>query len=155
LRTRLTSTPSTYTTLFRTNGLSLVAFYALLAVGYSIVYSILELINFAHGAVYMLGAYVTLTLMLSGVSFYVAFAIAALFCAALGIAIERYAYRPLRQTYRIAATLSAIAVSFILQNGALLHWGALQRVFPSIVPDQPMQVAGLLVSPIQVLILGV
>jgi branched-chain amino acid transport system permease protein len=137
------------------NGLSLGAVYALLAVGYSIVYSILELINFAHGAVYMLGAYVTLTLMLSGVSFYVAFAIAALFCAALGIAIERYAYRPLRQTYRIAATLSAIAVSFILQNGALLHWGAQQRVFPSIVPDQPMQVAGVLVSPMQVLILAV
>src|SRR5207247_8406178 len=83
LRTRLTSTPSTYTTLFRTNGLSLGAVYALLAVGYSIVYSILELINFAHGAVYMLGAYVTLTLMLSGVSFYVAFAIAALFCASM------------------------------------------------------------------------
>jgi branched-chain amino acid transport system permease protein len=137
------------------NGLSLGAVYALLAVGYSIVYSILELINFAHGAVYMLGAYVTLTLMLSGVSFYVAFAIAALFCAALGIAIERYAYRPLRQTYRIAATLSAIAVSFILQNGALLHWGAQQRVFPSIVPDQPIQVAGVLVSPMQVLILAV
>jgi branched-chain amino acid transport system permease protein len=137
------------------NGLSLGAVYALLAVGYSVVYSILELINFAHGAVYMLGAYVTLTLMLSGVRFYFAFVIAALFCATLGIAIERFAYRPLRQTYRIAATLSAIAVSFILQNGALLHWGAEQRVFPSIVPDRPIQIAGLLVSPIQILILGV
>jgi branched-chain amino acid transport system permease protein len=137
------------------NGLSLGAVYALLAVGYSVVYSILELINFAHGAVYMLGAYVTLTLMLAGVRFYLAFVIAALFCATLGIAIERFAYRPLRQTYRIAATLSAIAVSFILQNGALLHWGAEQRVFPSIVADRPIQVAGLLVSPIQVLILGV
>jgi branched-chain amino acid transport system permease protein len=137
------------------NGLSLGSVYALLAIGYSVVYSILELINFAHGAVYMLGAYVTLTLMLSGVNFYLAFVIAALFCAVLGIAIERFAYRPLRETYRIAATLSAIAVSFILENSALLHWGAEQRVFPSIVQDQPIEVGGILLSPMQILILGV
>jgi branched-chain amino acid transport system permease protein len=135
------------------NGLSLGSVYALIAVGYSLVYSILELINFAHGEVYMLGAFITLTLVLAGVNFYLAFVVAAIACATLGVLIERFAYRPLRDVQRISATLSAIAVSFILQNGALLTWGAEQRVFPPVLPDRPIRYGGVVFSSLEIAIL--
>lgn len=137
------------------NGLSLGAVYALLAIGYSVVYSILELINFAYGAVYMLGAFVTLTLINVGVNLFVAFVVAAAFCVVLGIGIERFAYRPLREVNRIAATLSAIAVAFILENLALLAWGAEQRVFPSIGADRPLRIGNAILSSQEVVILAI
>ncbi|MDR1469852.1 MAG: branched-chain amino acid ABC transporter permease [Spirochaetaceae bacterium] len=113
------------------NGLSLGSIYALIALGYTMVYGIVLLINFAHGDILMVGAYIgyfTLTALgTSPWALAAAFALAMLFCAALGITIERFAYRPLRKAPRLNSLITAIAVSFILQNGA--------RVIPFIGPN--------------------
>ncbi len=103
----------------------------------------------------MLGAFVTLALVTIGVNFFVAFIIGAVFCAILGVTIERFAYRPLRQVQRIAAILSAIAVSFILQNLVILFWGAQNRVFPDIIPNQIIRVKGITFSSLQIEILAI
>jgi branched-chain amino acid transport system permease protein len=117
------------------NGLSVGAIYALIAVGYTMVYGVLQLINFAHGDVFMVGSFIgfgvlhllggpadpavptwlLLTLMT---------AVAMAGCAGLGVAIERFAYRPLRNAPRIAPLISALGVSFFIQNTVLLLWGA-------------------------------
>ena len=109
------------------NGLTLGSVYALIALGYSMVYGILKLLNFAHGDVYMIGAYigygVLMTLLpASGpllpipVIIFLMFLFAMVGCAILGVAIERFAYRPLRNAPRIAPLISALGVSFFLQN---------------------------------------
>jgi branched-chain amino acid transport system permease protein len=113
------------------NGLSLGAIYALIALGYTMVYGIVLLINFAHGDILMAGAYAAyFVLTLLGVtpwSLILAFAFAMALCAALGVGIERLAYRPLRTAPRLNSLITAIAVSLILQNGA--------RVLPFIGPN--------------------
>src|SRR5215211_369516 len=117
------------------NGLTLGSVYALLALGYSIVYGILKLLNFAHGEVYMMGAfmgYFTLSALggASSPALPVSLVLVLMFLAAglsagvLGVAIERFAYRPLRNAPRIAPLISALGVSFFLQSSALLLFGA-------------------------------
>jgi branched-chain amino acid transport system permease protein len=117
------------------NGLTQGSVYALIALGYSMVYGILKLLNFAHGDVYMIGAFIgfftldflggpiepslTPWLVVGGM-----FAVAMLGCGALGVVIERFAYRPLRDAPRIAPLITALGVSFFLQNSALLLFGA-------------------------------
>ena len=104
------------------NGLSLGSIYALIALGYTMVYGIIKLINFAHGDIYMLGAYCAymVTLMLgytSGPSigtFFIALIAAMVFCGVLGMVVERIAYRPLRHATRIAALITAIGVSYFI-----------------------------------------
>jgi branched-chain amino acid transport system permease protein len=116
------------------SGLTLGSIYALIALGYTMVYGILKLLNFAHGDVYMVGAFIGFFVLqwlggpLSpavGGWFAVAimFAVAMLGCGALGVGIERFAYRPLRNAPRIAPLISALGVSIFLQNSALLLWG--------------------------------
>ena len=117
------------------NGLTVGSVYALIALGYSMVYGILKLLNFAHGDVYMIGAFMGYFMLqwLGGaidprapVFIVVAlmFLFAMLACGVLGVAIERFAYRPLREAPRIAPLISALGVSFFLQNSALLLFGA-------------------------------
>ena len=124
------------------SGLTLGSVYALIALGYSMVYGILKLLNFAHGDVYMIGAFIGWYALhaLGGpvspsVSAWIAVAamfIAALIgCGLLGVVIERFAYRPLRNAPRIAPLISALGVSFFLQNSALLLFGAAFRNYQS------------------------
>src|SRR5919199_380380 len=116
------------------SGLTLGSIYALIALGYTMVYGILKLLNFAHGDVYMVGAFIgffilqwlggPLTPAVTGwLAIAVMFAVAMLGCGALGVGIERFAYRPLRNAPRIAPLISALGVSIFLQNSALLLWG--------------------------------
>jgi branched-chain amino acid transport system permease protein len=116
------------------SGLTLGSIYALIALGYTMVYGILKLLNFAHGDVYMVGAFVgffvlqwlggPLTPAVTGwIAVAIMFAVAMLVCGALGVGIERFAYRPLRTAPRIAPLISALGVSIFLQNSALLLWG--------------------------------
>jgi branched-chain amino acid transport system permease protein len=116
------------------SGLTLGSIYALIALGYTMVYGILKLLNFAHGDVYMVGAFIgffvlqglggPLSPAVSGwFAVAIMFAVAMLGCGALGVGIERFAYRPLRNAPRIAPLISALGVSIFLQNSALLLWG--------------------------------
>jgi len=113
------------------NGLSLGSIYALIALGYTMVYGIVRLINFAHGDILMLGAYVAFFVLgaigTGPVGMLFAFVISMCLCAVIGILIERLAYRPLRSAPRVNSLITAIAVSLILQNGA--------RVLPFIGPN--------------------
>jgi branched-chain amino acid transport system permease protein len=132
------------------NGLTLGSLYALIALGYSMVYGILKLLNFAHGDVYMIGAFIgygILTAFGGALSLDLALAplIVLMFLAAmlgsgaLGVVIERFAYRPLREAPRIAPLISALGVSFFLQNSVLLLFGAQFRTYNSFLlgSDQP------------------
>ncbi|MDR0409833.1 MAG: branched-chain amino acid ABC transporter permease [Spirochaetaceae bacterium] len=118
------------------NGISLGSIYALIALGYTMVYGIVLLINFAHGDILMAGAYagyfVLIRLDVSPLSVVFAFVFAIIVCSALGVTIERLAYRPLRSAPRLNSLITAIAVSLILQNGArvLPFIGANPRQFP-------------------------
>lgn len=103
------------------NGLQLGSIYALVALGYTMVYGIVKLINFAHGDLIMVGSYVTLLLMRrANLPLAVASLGALIFCSVLGVVIERFAYRPLRKATRISALITAIAVSLLLQNLCIL-----------------------------------
>ena len=107
------------------NGLHIGSIYALIALGYTMVYGIVKLINFAHGDIIMVGAYVSLLLITnSGLPYYLAIPITMVFCAVLGVVIERLAYKPLRSAPRISALITAIGVSMFLQNLAQLIFSA-------------------------------
>ena len=116
------------------NGLSLGSVYAIIALGYTMVYGIAKMLNFAHGDVIMIGAYVSFCavhyLNLPPV---VAIVIAMLACTALGITIERLAYKPLRQATSLAVLITAIGMSYLLQNAALLIWGSNTKSFPDMI----------------------
>lgn len=113
------------------NGLSLGAIYALIALGYTMVYGIIKLINFAHGDVMMVGAFVGFfTVTILGTNIFVAMLAAMLVCAILGIIIDRVAYRPLRNSTRIASLITAIGVSFLLEYLTIFLIGPNQKVFP-------------------------
>lgn len=113
------------------NGLVLGGIYALIAVGYTMVYGIIQLINFAHGEIFMFGAYFAFTLVtLLNVPFWLALPISMVLCAAMGILMDVIAYRPLRNASRLSALITAIGMSIGLQNLAQLIWKADQRSFP-------------------------
>ena len=150
------------------NGLALGGIYALIALGYTMVYGVLRLINFAHGDVYMVGAFVGLYAaqwlhiaderyrMTIGGMFCVIL-IAMIGCAALGVLIDRAAYRPLRNAPRLTALITAIGVSFLLENGGQLVFGAAPRRFPQLAnADKPiMNMGGVVVTGQDVIILAV
>ena len=114
-------------------GLSLGSVYAIIALGYTMVYGISKMLNFAHGDVIMVGAYISFLLTNhAGMNAWVSLLIAIAVCTILGMLIERLAYRPLRGTGSLAVLITAIGVSYFLQNAALLLWGADPRMFNSI-----------------------
>lgn len=141
------------------NGLILGSIYALIALGYTLVYGILGLINFAHGEVVMIGAMVTISVLswLLGmhlplspvllISFSLLLAIPV--CALLGMGIERFAYRPLRSAPRLAPLITAIGVSIVLQNVAMMIWGRQYIPFPAILPNEPIQLGSATFMPVQ------
>lgn len=113
------------------NGLSLGAIYALIALGYTMVYGIIKLINFAHGDIMMVGAFVGyFSLTLFGTNIIVAMVFSMVVCAVLGVLIEKIAYRPLRNSTRIAALITAIGVSLFLEYATIFILGPAQKVFP-------------------------
>src|SRR5512142_305043 len=109
------------------NGLAVGSIYALIAVGYNMVYGILELVNFAHGDVYMFGTFIALSLILAGVPIPLAVLIACISGGLLGILVERIAYRPVRNAARVVPMISAVAAAFVLRNLAQLIWGTQTR----------------------------
>jgi len=133
------------------SGLSLGSVYAIIALGYTMVYGISKMLNFAHGDIIMIGGYVSFIMtMYVGVNGWLALLIAMGACTLLGITIERLAYRPLRGTGSLAVLITAIGVSYFLQNMALLIWGANPRVFPSLLKGfNPIRLGGgkLIISP--------
>jgi len=113
------------------NGITLGGVYALIAVGYTMVYGVIQLINFAHGEIYMLGAFLAYTLVaVVGMPFFPAFVLTLLICAVLGVVLDFVAYRPLRKAPRLAALITAIGMSIFLQNMALLIWGSQIKSYP-------------------------
>jgi branched-chain amino acid transport system permease protein len=148
------------------NGLTIGSVYALIALGYTMVYGVLEMINFAHGDVYMVGSFLGLfvlalmgpssTLVGGGVAVVLAAALlgAMAGCALLGIGIERIAYRPVRGTSRLGPLIAALGVSLFLQNAAMLIVGTRPQAFPGLVEKQLYHVAGAVFTNLQIMILA-
>ncbi|NLY31031.1 MAG: branched-chain amino acid ABC transporter permease [Firmicutes bacterium] len=138
------------------NGISLGSIYGLIALGYTMVYGIIRLINFAHGDIYMIGAFVGyFAIRIFHLSFLPALLVAMAVSAVLGMVIERLAYRPLRNSTRIAALITAIGVSFLIQNTALLAWTPDPRSYPDVFPLRTYEIGGVYVDNRQIAILGV
>ena len=115
------------------NGISLGSVYAIIALGYTMVYGIAKMLNFAHGDVIMIGAYISFcATQYMGMPAIVSVVMAMAVCTALGIVIERLAYKPLRQAASLAVLITAIGVSYFLQNIALLIWGSNPKNFTSV-----------------------
>ena len=114
------------------NGLAVGSIYALIALGYTMVYGTIKLINFAHGDVYMMGAFIGyFAVMVLKLNVFLALLVAMVACAILGVVIERVAYKPLRKSTRVAALITAIGVSYLLENAMSYFFGAESRPFPS------------------------
>src|SRR4026209_1271927 len=133
------------------NGLSLGAMYALIALGYTLVYGVLRFINFAHSDVFMVGSFAGLYLgrglQRSSVATGLAVMIGSMLaCAALGILIERFAYRPLRNRSKLTVLITAIGVSLLLENAGQLVFGPNDKPFPTVFPAQNFQQGELVIS---------
>ena len=125
------------------NGISIGAVYAIIALGYTMVYGIAKMLNFAHGDIIMVGAYISFCVTnYLGLPAIVSVVAAMAVCTVLGILIEKLAYMPLRGTPSLAVLITAIGVSYFLQNGAQLIWGSAPKNFASIVPLRPIFLAG-------------
>jgi branched-chain amino acid transport system permease protein len=147
------------------NGLVLGSMYALLALGYTMVYGIINLINFAHGEVLMVGALVSWTTIsilqdiapwLPGWAMLImALLVACVAAAVLNFAIEKIAYRPLRNAPKLAPLITAIGVSILLQTLAMVIWKPNHKAYPTLLPSEPLALGGAVITPTQVMILGV
>ena len=125
--------------IYLVNGISLGSVYAIIALGYTMVYGIAKMLNFAHGDVIMIGGYICF-LFMSKLSFnpYISVLIAAIGCMIVGVLIERIAYKPLRGANSLAVLITAIGVSYFLQNMALLIFGPNDKIFTSVIPNYPL-----------------
>ncbi len=155
------------------NGVSLGAIYALIALGYTMVYGVLRFINFAHSDVFMIGSFVGYYLIHPPAWFrnsfpgaaklpvenigtgILALGVAMLGCAVLGVVIERLAYRPLRSRSKLTVLITAIGVSLLLENGGQFLFGAAPKAFPTLFPVHTFNVAGLVISTTQIVVLAV
>lgn len=138
------------------NGLSLGSIYALIALGYTMVYGIIKLINFAHGDIYMIGAffgfYVAVYL---GLSFLPTLIVAMIGSSIVGIIIEKVAYKPLRKSPKITLLITAIGVSLFLENGTKFLLGASPKSFPQLIVNKKILLGPIQVSNIQLLTFGI
>ena len=135
------------------NGIALGSIYALVALGYTMVYGTIKLINFAHGDIYMVGAFFGYFLVsVLQMNVYLAMIVAMFFCAILGVVIERIAYKPLRNSTRVAALITAIGVSYLLQNSMIYFVGPEVKAFPGTVTNQIYRVFGLVINSKQILV---
>ncbi|MFZ3125110.1 MAG: branched-chain amino acid ABC transporter permease [Acidovorax sp.] len=147
------------------NGLVLGSMYALIALGYTMVYGIIELINFAHGEVLMIGALTSWSCIgfmqeaMPGAPGWVILLLATLIAcavaAALNFVIEKVAYKPLRTSPRLAPLITAIGMSILLQTLAMIIWKPNYKSYPTLLPATPFQVGGAVITSTQILILGV
>jgi branched-chain amino acid transport system permease protein len=143
------------------NGISLGSIYALVALGYTMVYGVLRLINFAHGDVYMLGAYFGyyLSRLLQGktpshlLDAAAVMLLSMIGCALVGIVMERLAYRPVRKASRLTLLIIAIGVSLLLENAGQLLFGADPKFFPQLIPESHIRMGGLMLTNQQVIVL--
>lgn len=136
------------------NGLSLGSIYALMALGYTMVYGIIKLINFAHGEVYMIGAFLGYYfIQVHKLPFILALVLAMVISAFLGAVIEFLAYRPLRNSSRIAVLITAIGVSFLLQNVMIYFFGSSPRAFPQALTKKVFEFYGVQISSYQIVII--
>ena len=125
------------------NGIYIGAIYAIIALGYTMVYGIAKMLNFAHGDVIMVGAYMSYTVVSSmGLPVLPSILIAMAVCTLLGIVIEGLAYKPLRGASSLAVLITAIGVSYFLQNAAQLIWGPAEIAFKSVVSAKPLVLFG-------------
>jgi len=142
------------------NGLTLGAIYALIALGYTMIYGVIQLINFAHGEVFIVGAYAALTVLLllgpAALPWWILLVLCGIgalgACGLLGLIMERVAYRPVRRAPRLNALITAIGMSFFLQNAIMLLYGATDRQFPSLVPPIRWEIGGVTVTLIQIVV---
>jgi branched-chain amino acid transport system permease protein len=149
------------------NGLTIGSFYGLIALGYSMVYGVLKLINFAHGDFFAVGSYIGYTLLVLGSAFITthlglwgglgAAVLAASLClAALGVIVERAAYRPIYPAGRLPAVVSALGASIILQNLIMIVWGPRYQAYPAkLIPNIRLHVGDLTLTVLQIAILAV
>lgn len=146
------------------NGVTWGSVYALIALGYTMVYGILQLINFAHGDIYMLGAFIGLYTSRflnagadpSPVKALLVLLTSMVVCAFIGMLIERFAYRPVRKSPRLSALITAIGVSLLLENGGALVFGADPKFFPQLIESRPISLgAGVTLSNQQLIVLVV
>lgn len=141
---------------FLISGLSLGSIYAIIALGYTMVYGIAKMLNFAHGDVIMVGSYICFFAMMRyNLPPVVGVILAVIVCTVLGMVIERAAYKPLRQAPSLAVLITAIGVSYFLQNGALLLWTSSPKVFPSIIGNGKIQLGELTISHVTLLTVAV
>jgi branched-chain amino acid transport system permease protein len=144
------------------NGLVLGSMYALVALGYTMVYGIIGLINFAHGDVLMVGALVSWTFvtavsaagMPGWLMLLLSLPLAILVCCVLNFSIEKVAYRPLRNAPRLAPLITAIGMSLLLQTLAMIVWKPNPKPFPALLPADPIDLGGPVITVTQILILG-
>lgn len=125
------------------NGISLGSVYAIIALGYTMVYGIAKMLNFAHGDVIMVGAYACF-FMVTGYGFnpVIGIIVAVIVCTLLGVIIERLAYKPLRQVTSLAVLITAIGVSYFLQNAAQLLWTSNPKIFPALFGNGGIELFG-------------
>ena len=148
-----------------TNGLAVGSIYALIALGYTMVYGVLKLINFAHGDLFTIGAYLGMTLLASfalheTIGPFLGLIVLALMVmglvAILGAIVERTAYRPLRESPRLSAVVSALGASIFLQNAVMLLYGARYQVYPEdLIPETSVDLFGLYIPAVRILVLFV
>ncbi len=147
------------------NGLTIGSFYALIALGYSMVYGVMKLINFAHGDLFTLGSYLGYTLLVMGTAYVTstlgvwggmiaAMLIAAIGTGLMGILVERIAYRPIYPAGRLPAVVSALGASIFLQNAIMVIWGARPQAYTAdVIPSVMLNIGGLRITVLQILIL--
>lgn len=144
------------------NGLTVGGIYALIALGYTMVYGVMRLINFAHGDLCILGAFIGLTVLSGDVGsghsgaalLLLAFVLAIVVVAAAGVVLELVAYRPLRRADRLAAVVSALGASVLIENGIMIVWGPNVHVFPAdLLAATAWNVAGAMITFVQVMII--
>lgn len=147
------------------NGLVLGSMYALIALGYTMVYGIIQLINFAHGEVLMIGVLTSWSIIGAmqeampntpgWIILLIATLIACVVAAVLNFTIEKLAYRPLRNSPRLAPLITAIGMSILLQTLAMIIWKPNYKPYPTLLPMEPFDVAGAVITPTQILVLCV
>ena len=138
------------------SGLGLGSIYALIALGYTMVYGIAKMLNFAHGDVIMIGAYTGIISAISaGLPPVITVIVCVAVCTLLGVLIERFAYKPLRQASPLSVLITAIGVSYLLQNVALIAFGSQQKAFPTLITLAPIRFGEISVDGITLLTLAV
>ncbi|MEE3486537.1 MAG: branched-chain amino acid ABC transporter permease [Bulleidia sp.] len=129
------------------SGLSLGSVYAIIALGYSMVYGIAKMLNFAHGDIIMIGAYAAFFMLSAGLGTLPAILFSVVICLVLGVLIERLAYKPLRQASSLSVLITAIGVSYFLENAAQLAWGSDSKFFPqTAMPEGGITIGSLTIS---------